>query len=156
MGLHSSGLGRLDESGDRLAQAGYSSGDLLVEPTNSNGSTGTLAISSANTWTGDNRFHLDMLVWDDAFPGTSQGAAGLIVGVSRGSGETVDVRLRNATDSDTVFSQTGITSTGDVQVGRSTYTPSTTGSVVRLRAEVRSDGTNSSLTTVMTDYGPQL
>jgi len=62
-----------------------------------------------------------------------------------GADETVDVRIRNPDDGETVAEETGITSRQVVQLGPAEYTPTTTDAEIRLRHEIRTDpGANSS------------
>lgn len=84
--------------------------------------------------------------WDTLFPSGVQPAIFATARVNNvGSGETVSLRVRNPSDSETVEEVTGITSTGMITVGPTNYQPQTTAEQVTLRWEWKEDtGSNSS------------
>lgn len=85
------------------------------------------------------------LTWDHVIPANGQGAFNYECQVSPGTDETVDIRLQNTVDVETMGEITGITTAGSLTIGPSNYTPTTRTGVIKLEAQIRnSNGANSS------------
>jgi hypothetical protein len=89
------------------------------------------------------RIHVE---WDKLFPSDVQSAVfGEIFISTVGTDETIDVRVFNGVDGETVAEQTGITTTGLISLGPVNYEPLTTTDRIALRWEWReSNGANPS------------
>lgn len=83
------------------------------------------------------------VTWDIELPQANSAVYVTWDAANAGSGETLDVRLYNDTDGETIVEKTG--ADGSTSMGPVTYTPPTTASPIRIQLEVRSSpGTNSS------------
>jgi len=127
-----------------LARAGFEKGDFL--PLYSFNPDNNLLVSfTSTTWAASHALSHYAVVWNRLLPekATTHVYASMPL-MSIGAGETVDFRLRNTTDGETIGEITGITSTGIYTVDAD-YEPTTTGSMIRLRWEWKeTPGTNSS------------
>ncbi|QIO25423.1 hypothetical protein [Haloarcula sp. JP-L23] len=86
--------------------------------------------------------------WDLLGPANATTSVYWAVYVGVGSGETVDIRLYNADDSETILDRTGITSSGWRAIGPTNYRPTSDSRRIGIRAEIRTDpGSNSSTLT---------
>lgn len=86
-------------------------------------------------------------VWEDELPTNLDVHVKLsVVNIFLGSGETVDLKLRNETDGEDLVSITGITSTGMATSGwTGPYQPTTTASMITIAEQARTQpGDNSS------------
>jgi len=127
-----------------LKDAGFEHGDFLPLYTiNPNAAWRVTSTSTTYTQTTDLGWLQcawnDLIPWPDVNP--------LIYGLGRvmpGSGETVDVRIRNTTDGETVGSAvTGITADTMVKVGPVDYEPTTKDARIDIYWQYRTDpGTN--------------
>lgn len=128
-----------------LEEAGFEQGDFLplysFNPPNNFSTSFT-----STTYTGlASLFHVKV-IWDDILPpGVTSQVLGEIYVSGIGAGETVDLRIQNTVDGETVGEITGITSSYTVfTIGPVDYTPSTTASKIPLVWQWReSPGTNS-------------
>ncbi|MDS0279993.1 hypothetical protein NDI85_19600 [Halomicroarcula sp. S1AR25-4] len=86
--------------------------------------------------------------WDLLGPSNATTSVYWAVYVGVGSGETVDIRLFNADDNETIVERTGITSSGWRAIGPTDYRPQSDSRRIGIRAEIRTDpGSNSSTLT---------
>jgi len=127
-----------------LAEAGFVEGDFLPLYTfspNANASVGT----TSTTYNSDPTISRADVIWGDLFP---SGVESQVLGIATlvpGAGETVDVRIQNHADGETIAEETGFTGTTGVTLGPVSYTPTTTASRIDIYTEWRtSPGTNSS------------
>lgn len=126
----------------------------------STGVNATKSYTTTNTsWdTVSSDFMRWRIAWNTVIPSAAQSAAYSTITIDPGTGETVDVRLRNFEDGETILSKTGITSKTNAELGPANYTPSTTSSLILLAWEIQtSPGSNSSeIRQQWTSIGEQL
>lgn len=116
-----------------------SDGDFLALDTQGNISTQTINTSST-TYGGDENSHKHSIVWNNIVPSGEQSAVWSYAETTEiPSTETVDIRLQNVTDNETIFEQTGITSVKEFTFGPKNYTPATMDSVIHLQWQIRTD-----------------
>jgi len=125
-----------------LSDAGFEEGDFLPLYTfNANGDWEVT--STSTTYDAANTISCCWIIWDEMFP---EGADVQVFGqgyIQPGADETVDLRIYNGQDGETVDEITGITSTQVVTMGPVSYTPTTTDSGIYIRWNWRtSPGTN--------------
>jgi hypothetical protein len=134
---------------DLLRQAGYEEGDVLWIAGSSEGNSPSINTTST-TYTGDVNFGVQLVEWD-TLVGDRQGVGMMYGDVRVGTDETVDIRLQNTVDGETVAEATGFTSDFPRKVaGPTNYTPTTTGAPVPLEAQVRTNpGNNSAVFSVV-------
>lgn len=136
----------LDIDGSDLVQ----NGDFLPLYSH-NPQSSTSQSFTSTSYTNSNPLSNTVLRWDNLFPtGVNAGVFGQIL-VVPGTGETISVRLRNTTDSETVNEVTGISSRQVVSSGPTDYAPNTTGSELQIRWEWKTD-TGSNSTQVFTPH----
>lgn len=138
-----------------LATAGYTQGDDLW--LQSTGEGAAINVETSGTWVGAVNFHQDILQWDALFPDGATTRVYAIVAGNPGSGETLDARLQNLTDSETIVQVTDIGG-GQTLLGPVTYTPTTTASPIQVVLEIQtSPGSNpSQVVNITGGYGVQL
>jgi len=129
---------------DVLRQSGLEDSDTVQL-----GSYGQNSIFGSNTtstsFTDQVGLFLQQFFWDEQFGKGTETGLRLRCIVIPGSGETVDIRVRNTTDSETAVAKTGITSGNTFSTTADTYRPTTTASNSRHVLQVKTDpGTNSS------------
>lgn len=126
---------------ETLREAGYEVGNPVTSLTDFYGVDGSTASSTYGLIASSTA--LWRLQWDKLWPSSVTVEAHLFANVDP-STDQIDVRLQNLTDSETVVSQTGITTAGNISLGPVTYSPTTTGSVIRLGIQARNaDGATS-------------
>lgn len=113
---------------------------------------------TATTYTSDNALNSVSVEWDDLFSTDVQTAVSAHTRVVVGTDETVDIRVFNVDDGETIGDNTGITATGMYTIGPVNYTPTTTDGKVFIRLEWKeSNGVNSStIDAPFTSFGIQL
>jgi len=127
-----------------LRDAGYSEGDLVPTHMIGEGSATNFSTTSTSFASSANFYRLQ-LVYDDQYPTEVTTKYLGVVTVVPGSGESVDFRITNNTDSETVVEINNITSTAIKRIEPTEFEPTTTSSPVRYKAELRTNpGTNSS------------
>ena len=123
---------QVDVGGSRFAETG----DTVITPTwgvaaQRSFSTTTQSYQNSIDW-----FLIPSVQWDVIVPDAAQGVIYSHVNPT----DTMDVRLRNTTDGETIFEQTG--SSGRVQTTVE-YTPTTTNNTINIYWEIRSpDGSS--------------
>lgn len=125
-----------------LSDAGFEEGDFL--PLYSFGPPADWEITSTSTtYDAANTISLCWVIWDDMFPADVDVQIFGQARIDPGADETVDLRIRNGQDGETVAEITGITSTQVVTMGPVSYTPTTTDSRIYFRWNYRtSPGSN--------------
>lgn len=84
--------------------------------------------------------------WGDIIPDQAQGANSLDARILPGTDETVDVRVLNAADNETMLEQTGISAPENITIGPAPYTPTTTSNQINIVVQLRTNpGVNSSV-----------
>lgn len=123
---------------ETLRESGYEVGDSFggfsINPLELRQASTTSTSYQANNSQLDHR-----VVWDHHFPADTTAAVAFYTYVAPGADETVDVRLYNDVDNETIVEATGITSTGPVSLGPTEYKPTTTGDRIILRAQWRTN-----------------
>lgn len=102
---------------------------------------------TATTWSSNLDLSWMYVVWDELFPPEvfDRIQVFALMDIDMGGGETVDIRLRNVADGETIAEQTGITTNAAYTLGPVDYVPSTTSSEIEIRLQWREDpGVNSS------------
>lgn len=83
--------------------------------------------------------------WEKILTSNGNLAVAASFGAVVGTDETVDVRIQDVANGETVVEETGIESTGSYYVGYLSHSPTDLQSTVRLRAQIRTNpGNNSS------------
>jgi len=131
------------EALETLKDAGFEQGDYL--PLYSYNQVAARSVSTTSTtYTYSADFFITAPVWVDFFPSGLTTQVKCSVRAVPGADETVDLRVRNTIDGETVAEKTGLTADNVYTFGPTTYTPTTTGSRVEIFIQWRtSPGTNS-------------
>jgi hypothetical protein len=132
-----------------------SDGDFIGVGISWNSDTQLSLSTSTSTYTTDIAFFRGFGVWDDWVPSDANPAIYTFV---RGGASSLDkdVRLRNTTDGETVWEETGLS--GGYQISRfDEYTPTTTGQESEYNIEIRdNDGGGADIFNVQAVLGVQL
>jgi len=130
---------------DLLKAAGVTENTLLPALSEGDGTISNIQTTST-TFTGSSSFVNIPFVPSDLQLGDTPGVLASF-DVAPGNGETVDIRVQNLTDDETITELTGITgSLTSTTLGPEEFNPTTTSSRVVLRAQVRTNpGTNTTI-----------
>lgn len=131
----------LDIGGEDFVASGQFFPIAVFGPNENNGNTTTSTTYAEASTIFDIR-----TVWGEIFESEWNTEIHYSVRMEPGTDETMATRLQNVTDGETVAEITGVTGgASDETVGPTSYTPTTTGSVIRIRLEHKTDtGTNTS------------
>jgi len=142
---------------DLLRQAGYSEGDYIWAVAHNRDSINSTTTTNT-TYTSTAAYYTGRINWAETLGANRQTQVAGSVFTAPGTDETLDVRVRNLDDNETVLERTGITSSGWIELAPTDYTPASTGSDRTFRWQIKTDpGTNSSSITGMNiKYGVKL
>jgi len=145
--LLSNGIGHGQFSSDALigpgmiGNVGYKPGDYVPLTYGSGSNTSDNETSSSTYSTAENAAD-GIISWDLIEPSNGDAYCWFYGRVDLLNGSTMDVRIRNVTDGETMCERTGISSTGPFSISPTAYTPTTTGPI-HYQAEIAStDNTN--------------
>lgn len=119
------------------------SGDFLALATYDMGAVRTFSTSSSG-YDGSDDFGRWNLVWDDLFPADATTAVSGVIVALPGTDVTQEVRLQNVSDGETIFEETGITSTSVIEFSPTQYRPTTDSGRILVQWETKVEtGSNS-------------
>jgi len=126
-----------------LAQAGFEQGDFLPLYTFNPNDNRSVAFTST-TWASDTLLSQCYVQWNELFPPDVTAQVMGQAYISVGAGETCDFRIRNIIDDETMAELTGVTSSKEIILGPTSYTPTTTDGMLDIRWQWKeSPGANS-------------
>jgi hypothetical protein len=130
-----------DQAWETLREVGYEKGDDVFDLI---GFSDEIQTTSSDSFTDFRPNDTGILaVWDRQFPSSVQGRA-FATGRIDGSAGDITIRLFNKTDNDLIVEKT-ISSFTEFTLGPVNYTPPTTGSLVRIALQFRSDDNTSTV-----------
>jgi hypothetical protein len=122
---------------DLLQQAGFEAGDYAPLAYSSGVGTGTDTTTAGGYVVAANNGQ-GVIRWDTIAPSAGTMVVWFLARVVQLNGTTLDVRVRNTTDNETMVERTGIASTGPVEISPTAYTPTTTADAILFRTQLRS------------------
>jgi len=124
-----------------LAAAGYEKGDYVPLVYGSGTNTGSGATTSG-TYVGAYNNGIGAISWSDIAPSAGTLAVWFYGRVGDLNGTTMDVRVINAKDNETMVERTGLSSSGIFKISPTEYTPPSS-DIIQYRTEIRSgDGSS--------------
>lgn len=131
---------------DLLRQAGYETGDRVVVQRLS-AENATAPSTSSTSFVSIPGLLRGFVQWDEIVPASAQTQVALKARLQPGTDETLTARVRNLPDGETVGNTVSASAISNENTGFVDYTPTTTGTPIRLEAQhSTSPGTNSSTT----------
>jgi hypothetical protein len=122
---------------DLLRKVGFEAGDYAPLTFASGVSTGNNATTSGSYVLAANNGE-GVIRWDTIDPADGSMVVWFPCRAAQLNGTTLDVRVRNITDNETMVERTGIASTGPFEISPTAYTPTTTAAPIRYQTQFRS------------------
>jgi len=122
---------------ETLGSAGYDEGDYLPVVYTSGSNTGRSSTDSGSYQPALNNGQ-GIISWDLISPSNGTLAVWFYGDITSLNGTTIDVRVRNLDDGQTMCERTGISELGTFQIQPTDYAPTTDMEVIRYRTQIRS------------------